>query len=63
MAVGFVRPPATTASVNPDGTAAALLIRVLVDVTISIAIDTTKPSERIELLEFITSLQKLTLAG
>jgi hypothetical protein len=55
MAVGFVSPPATTASVNPDGTVAALLIRVLVDVTISIAIDTTKPSESIELLEFMTA--------
>jgi hypothetical protein len=63
MAVGFVRPLATTESVNPDGTVAALLMRVLVDVTISIAIDTTKPRESIELLEFMTPPQNRLFSG
>jgi hypothetical protein len=55
MAVGFVRPPATTESVNPDGTVAALVLRVLVDVIVRTTTHRTRLTENIELLEFITT--------
>jgi hypothetical protein len=55
MAVGFDRPLATTVSVNPDGTVAALLIRVLVDVIVRTTTHTTKLTEKIELLRFMAA--------
>ena len=55
MAVGVVKPFATTESVNPDGTVAALVIRVLVDVIVRTTMHRTKPSENIELLKFMAA--------
>src|SRR6185369_18066810 len=59
IAVGFVKPPATTASVNPDGTVAALVICVLVDVIASTTTHRTKLSENIELLKFMQPPQTI----
>jgi len=55
MAVGVVKPLATTESVNPDGTVAALVICVLVDVIVSTTTHRTKLSENIELLKFMAA--------
>jgi hypothetical protein len=53
MAVGTVKPLATTVSVNPDGTVAALVLCVLVDEIASTTTHRTKLSENIELLKFM----------
>src|ERR1044072_3813371 len=55
MAVGVDKPPATTESVNPDGTVAALVIWLSVDVIASKTTHRTKQSENIELLEFMAA--------
>src|SRR6185295_12851478 len=53
IAVGLDNPPATKLSVNPAGTVAALVIRVLVDVTATTTTHRTKLNENIELLKFM----------